>query len=157
MGERLITPLPDVPRLLDRLAGAGGFFESLGFRPGKAYAAAAGLGELGGGLLVALGLLGPIGPALMISVMGVAMLVVHWRNGFFVANNGIEHPLLYATAVLAFAFTGFRQYSLDAVLGLAGLASPALAAGAVIVGVLGSLATLVLRRPPASQPAQAHG
>ncbi len=139
------------------LAGTGGFFESLGFRPGKAFAAAASLNELGGGLLVALGLLGPIGPALMISVMVVAIPVMHWRNGFFVANNGIELPLLYATGALALAFIGFGQYSLDAVLGLAGLTSPAFAAGAVIVGGLGGLTMLALRRPPVAKPAQAHG
>jgi putative oxidoreductase len=139
------------------LAGTGGFFESLGFRPGKAFAAAAGLGELGGGLLVALGLLGPIGPAVIISVLVVAMAVIHWRNGFFVDRTGIEHPLLYAAGALALAFTGFGEYSLDAVSGLAGLGSPALAAGAVIAGVLGSLSALALRRPPVSNPAQAHG
>jgi len=138
------------------LAGTGGFFENLGFRPGKAHATAVGLSEFGGGLLVAFGLLGPIGPALIISVLVVAITVMHWRNGFFVANNGIEHPLLYATGALALAFTGFGQYSLDAVLGLAGLASPVLAASAVIVGVLGGLSTLALRQPPASTPAQAH-
>jgi putative oxidoreductase len=138
------------------LAGTGGFFEGLGFRPGKAYAAADGLGEFGGGLLVALGLLGPVGPALMISVMLVAILVVHRRNGFFVASNGIEHPLLYGAGALALAFTGFGQYSLDAALGLVRLGSPAVAAGAVIVGVLGGLTAIALRRPAVSQPAQAH-
>ena len=54
------------------LAGTAGFFEQLGFRPGRAFAAAAGASEFGGGLLVALGLLGPVGPALVVSVMIVA-------------------------------------------------------------------------------------
>ena len=58
------------------LRGTGGFFEQLGFRPGVVFAAAASLGELTSGLLVALGLFGPVGPALMISVMLVAMLTV---------------------------------------------------------------------------------
>src|ERR1700730_4389884 len=34
------------------LKGTGGFFESVGFRPGVLFALAAGLGELGGGLLM---------------------------------------------------------------------------------------------------------
>src|SRR5665213_371156 len=44
------------------LAGTGGFFESIGFKPGKLFAGAAGASELIGGLLLALGLGGPIGP-----------------------------------------------------------------------------------------------
>ena len=44
------------------LAGTGGFFEQLGFRPGRFFAATAGTTEVVGGLLVAFGLLGPIGP-----------------------------------------------------------------------------------------------
>src|SRR5258706_4134364 len=64
------------------LAGTAGFFESLGFRPGRLFATAAALGEVGSGLLVTLGLLGPIGPALMLSVMIVAASV-HWPNGVF--------------------------------------------------------------------------
>ena len=54
------------------LAGTGGFMESLGFRPGKTFAAEAALGEFVGGLLFALGFLGAVGPALMLSGMIVA-------------------------------------------------------------------------------------
>jgi putative oxidoreductase len=138
------------------LAGTGGFFEGMGFRPGRLHAAVASLAELTGGLLVAVGLLGPIGPALMISPMVVAMLTVHRNQGFFASSNGIELPFLYATGALTLAFTGFGAFSLDALLGLSGLASPTLAALAVIVGVLGALAALALRQPVAEQ-AEAHG
>src|SRR2546430_10668609 len=55
----------------------GEFFVHLGFQQGRAFAAAASLTEIGSGLLVAIGFLGPIGPALMISVMIVAMITVH--------------------------------------------------------------------------------
>ena len=54
------------------LAGTGGFFESLGFRPGRRFAFAAGLSEFIGGWLFALGFLGPVGPALILAVMLVA-------------------------------------------------------------------------------------
>jgi putative oxidoreductase len=137
------------------LAGTGGFFEGLGFRPGRLFAAAAGVAELAGGLLVTLGLFGPIGPALIISTMLVAIVTVHWSHGFFATGNGFELPFLYAAGVLALAFTGFGAFSLDAVLGLAGLESPALGAIAVIAGVLCALGTLVLRQP-AAKPAEAH-
>src|SRR5438132_5227391 len=65
------------------IAGTGGFFESLGFRQGRLCAFGAGLSEFAGGLLVALGFLGPIGPPLIILVMIVAALTVHWRHGLF--------------------------------------------------------------------------
>src|SRR5678815_1050474 len=55
------------------IAGTGGFLESLGFRPGKVHAGLAGTAELLGGLLIALGLLTPVGAALVIAVMVVAI------------------------------------------------------------------------------------
>src|SRR5213595_3738976 len=79
----------------------GEFFVQLGFWQGRTFAAAASLAEIGSGLLIALGFLGPVGPALMISVMIVAMITVHWRNGLFAADNGVEVPLLYATTAIA--------------------------------------------------------
>jgi len=128
------------------LNGTGGFFEGLGFRPGRLFAFAAGFGELAGGLLVALGLLGPIGPALMLSVMIVAAVTVHWRHGLFATSNGIEITLLYAAAAVALAFTGPGALSLDALLGLA--FPPAVAALAVIAGAIGGFAALAARRAP---------
>ena len=78
------------------LAGTAGFFEQLGFRPGRFFAATAAGTEIAAGLLVALGLLGPLGPALIVSVMVVAIATVHWPHGLFAQNNGIEVPLLYS-------------------------------------------------------------
>src|SRR3954462_4792819 len=75
------------------LRTTGEFFVQLGFRPGSAFAAAGGVAGSGRGFLVALGFLGPIGPALMISVMIVAAITVHWDHGLFATTNGIEVPL----------------------------------------------------------------
>jgi putative oxidoreductase len=129
------------------LAGTGGFMESLGFRPGRFFAATAGATEFTGGLLVALGLLGPVGPALMVSVMIVAIGSVHWTNGLWASANGIEMPLLYAIGGAALALTGAGQYSLDAVLGQGTLWTPALSAGVLGLGILGGFGNLVLRKP----------
>src|SRR5215467_6379786 len=126
------------------IAGTGGFFESLGFRPGRAFAAMAGLSEFAGGLLLALGFLGPIGPALVISVMIVAAITVHVGNGVFVATNGIEVPVLYAVGSAALALTGYGAYSLDAAFGLDALWTPAFVWAVLAIGVLGATGSLAV-------------
>lgn len=132
------------------LAATAGMFDSLGFRPGKLFAGMAAGTEFTSGLLVALGLLGPIGPALMLSVMIVAAVSVHMRNGLFAMKNGIEVPLLYATGAMALALTGPGAYSLDAALGLGQLSDPAVVAIALAAGVLGGVANVLARRPAAA-------
>jgi putative oxidoreductase len=128
------------------LAGTGGFFEQLGFRPGRAFAAAAAVTEITAGTLIALGFLGPIGPALMLSVMIVAAVSVHWSHGLFATTNGIEVPLLYATGALTLALTGPGAYSVDAALDLDRLWSPGLEWAAIAAGVLVAVANLAARR-----------
>lgn len=132
------------------LKGTGGFFESIGFKPGQAFAAAAGFSELAGGLLVFLGLFGPIGPMFMISVMVVAILSVHAPHGFFAQNNGYELPLAYIAIALIIAVGGPGAYSLDAWLGLSAFWTPALQWGFVGLGVLGGVGNMALRRKAAA-------
>jgi putative oxidoreductase len=135
------------------LRGTGGFFEQLGFRPGVLFAGAAAVTEVASGLLVALGFLGPVGPALMISVMVVAAVSVHLHNGLLAGTNGVEVPVLYATGALALALVGTGPYSVDSALGLARFWTPGIIAAVLILGVAGALANLALRRPrPAEAP-----
>jgi putative oxidoreductase len=133
------------------LAGTAGFFEQLGFRPGKLFAAAAAGTETIAGLLVAFGLLGPLGPALIVSVMIVAAATVHWQHGLFASNNGIEVPLLYGVAALTLALTGYGAFSLDAALALT-WSEPVIWA-VLAAGVIGGFANLAIRK---TAPAPAH-
>lgn len=137
------------------LAGTGGYFESLGFKPGKLFAAASGTGELAGGLLLALGLFGAIGPLLIVSVMLVAILTVHAPKGFFAQNGGAELPLAYIAIAVAIALVGPGSYSLDSAFGVGSVWTPALAWTALGLGVAGALANVALRRKPGviEQPA----
>ncbi len=123
----------------------GEFFVHLGFNQGRVFAALASLAEITSGLLIAFGFLGPIGPALMISVMIVAAVTVHWEHGLFAADNGIEVPLLYSTVAVGLALIGHGRYSLDAVLGLADIWTPALTWAALAVGVVGGIGNAVIR------------
>jgi putative oxidoreductase len=133
------------------LAGTGGFFESLGFRPGRFFAMAAGTSELVGGTLLALGLLGPLGPAMIIAIMIVAVATVHWPHGLFAQNNGIEVPLLYSAGVAAIALIGNGAYSVDALLGLSWPAEVIWVA--LALGVLGGVANLAIRK---TAPTEVH-
>lgn len=129
----------------------GEFFIHLGFKQGRLFAAAASLGEITSGLLIALGFLGPVGPAIMIGIMIVAAISVHWQNGLFATGNGIEVPLLYAAAAFALAFTGFGSFSLDALFGLTGLWTSSNTVAALVIGALGGAGNLVIRkRTPAA-------
>jgi putative oxidoreductase len=88
----------------------------------------------------------------MLSIMIVAGISVHWRHGLFAVKNGIEVPLLYATAAIALAFTGFGRYSLDAMLGLSAFSAPTMTMIALAVGLLGGLLNLGLRRDAPAAP-----
>jgi putative oxidoreductase len=136
------------------ISGTAGFFEMLGFRPGRLFVVAAAGAEFTGGLLVASGLLGPIGSALILAVMIVAGRRVHWNNGVFATSNGIEVPLLYAAGTSALALTGPGAYSLDRLLGLSAVWTPAARAAVLALGIAGAVANLLLRQPdPASKVA----
>lgn len=130
------------------LSGTGGFFESIGFRPGRLFAFTAGFGELASGVLIALGLFGPVGPALMLSVMIVAAISVHWKGGLFAQSGGIEVPLLYAAVAATLALTGPGTLSIDALLGITSFSSPLVSVTALVIGVAGAVLALATRRQP---------
>jgi putative oxidoreductase len=108
------------------------------------FAATAGTAEFAGGLLTAFGLLGPIGPAAIVSVMIVAGVSVHWGKGLLATSNGIELPALYAAIAAALALAGFGRYSLDAALGISW--SGAAAASILALGIVAGFANLAIRK-----------
>lgn len=98
------------------IKGTGGWFESIGVKPGATMAVLAGLSEFGGGLLFALGLVTPLAALLIIITMLVAIAKVHGTNGLWATANGYELNLLYIVIVLGVALIGAGSYSIDAIL-----------------------------------------
>src|SRR3954471_12171715 len=121
------------------IAGTGQFFESLGLKPGERHARLAGLGEFGGGLLLVLGFLTPLGAAAIIGVMTVAILTVHGPKGWQNTEGGYEYNAVLGTVAFALAAAGPGGWSIDDALGLGwgtGWGFVALAAG--ILGGMGA-------------------
>jgi len=137
------------------LAGTAGFFEQLGFHPAKRFVVIASVAEMLSGVLIALGLFGPVGPALLLSVMIVAAVSVHWKNGLFASTTGIEVPLLYATAAVALGLIGYGPLSLDALFGIDHVWAPAIKVAVLAVGVVGGVVNLLARRRAAAVAAAA--
>jgi putative oxidoreductase len=127
------------------LAGSARTMEGFGFYPGLLFGLASGSCEFAGGVLILLGLGGPLGPMLVITTMVVATVAVRLRNGFFSQSNGCELPVTYIVIALLFAFTGYGRYSLDDALGFAAATQPTLAWGAVVLGALAGVAVTFLR------------
>ena len=95
------------------LEGTGQWMTSIGLEPGYLMALLAGSAEFFGGLALIVGLL--TRPTAIVSAftMLVAMLSVHWSNGFFLSNGGIEFSLALMTASIAVALQGAGKLSLD--------------------------------------------
>ena len=127
------------------LTQTGAAFEQLGFVPGRRKALFAGVAEVGGGLLLALGLLTPVAAAVVLSVMVVAGVSAHASKGFFAHNGGYEYTLILGIAALSIAFTGPGPLSVDAVLGFQD-AGAGWGVAALVVGLVGAGVQLAHRQ-----------
>ncbi|MCI3920039.1 DoxX family protein [Paenibacillus sp. TRM 82003] len=94
--------------------GTGGWFESIGMKPGVVVAVLAGTVELVGGLLFALGLFTPVAALLLAGTMVVAIVKVHGKNGFWATANGYELNLVLLAVFVGLALIGAGDYSVDA-------------------------------------------
>jgi putative oxidoreductase len=124
------------------LAGTTSAMESMGYTPPKASALAAGLGEAGGGALLAVGLATPMAGAAAAGTMAGAA-AVHVPNGFFAMGGGYEYPAFLGFVAAALAVTGAGRFSLDHALGHAldrhwMVPAALVGAGAATLAVVGS-------------------
>ncbi len=124
------------------LEGTGAWMDSLGFRPGKVSAVLAGLGEFGGGTLLALGLATPLGGSAAAATMVVASAVDSPR-GFWASGGGFELPAVLATAATSLALAGAGRYSLDHL--TRGRFAPSWLAPVALTGSLATAGALIVR------------
>ena len=135
------------------LEGTSGFFEdTLGLRPGRFHATAAGVNEFVGGILIALGLLVPLGALLIVATMVAAIQTAHLGKGAFSQDGGWELNVVYIAIAVALAGAGAGEWSLDYALGL-DLTGTGWAVGVLAAGLVGGLATVAIGRAGAGDHA----
>lgn len=133
-----------------RIEGTARWFSGLGLRNGTLQAWMSVVTEIGAGALLVLGLFTPLACAVVVSVMLVAGLLAHRRNGFFVFKEGYEYVLTLAVVALALAVLGPGGVSVDEASGIdvTGWAGGGLALGVAVVATAGLLAVFWRPEPP---------
>jgi putative oxidoreductase len=131
-------------------------FDSLGMRPGRRNAIAAGTAEAVGGAALAAGLATPLAAGALTSVMLTAIHRVHLKNGPWVANGGYEYNAVLIAAVLALTEVGPAELSLDHAMGNE-RSGPGWTLAAAAIGVVGAVgAHQLAARHPAPPPPPAE-
>ncbi|HET9093454.1 MAG TPA: DoxX family protein [Solirubrobacteraceae bacterium] len=132
-------------------------FGSLGLRPERAHAIAAGAAEAGGGAGILLGAFTPLASSAVIATMLTAIRTVHGKNGPWATNQGYEYNLVLIAATLALAETGPGRPSVDCARGREsrGLGTAALALGLGAAGAAGAQVISGMFPGPAPEPTPA--
>src|SRR4051812_21860325 len=126
------------------LEGTAKGFESMGLRPGKVHATAAGVAETAGGALLLTGAATPLAAGMLTGTMTVAIRKVHLANGVWVTKGGYEYNMVLLAALFAITAAGPGTAALDE-----GHAGTSWAFAEFAAGVLGAEALL---RFAAAQP-----
>ncbi|MEW1659433.1 DoxX family protein [Streptomyces sp. NPDC093707] len=128
------------------LVGGTEEFRHDGFRGGPLTALAAGTGQIGAGLFLALGALTPLAAMVAMGVMTVAA-TVKLPHGLWVQDDGYEYPLVLVVVSGALALTGPGRWSADHAVGLTAWPMWLSIVALVLGPSSGLLSRAVLRRP----------
>ena len=135
--------------------GWRGAMAAMGFRPSGLWATVSTAAELGGGLLLAFGLLTPFAAAALIGQSVVIIGHVHVPKGFWNRDSGYEFPLALAAGAIAVALAGPGALSLDNVLGLH--YDQSVRAALLASGAIGGLIALMVPRVGTTDQAAGAG
>ena len=100
-------------KLQGGLAGTAGLVQSIGFPMPELFAVLLIAAELGGGILLILGLFTRWSAIFTGFVALVAVVLVHLPNGFSMATGGYEYVFLLLAASIALVLSGGGKWSLD--------------------------------------------
>jgi len=92
--------------------------QKMGMRPASFWAPIGALGELGGGLLTALGFLNPLGPIAMGSMMIAASYKGHWGKPIWSSKGGAELAVSFLASAAVIGTQSPGRYSVDSLLGV---------------------------------------
>ena len=95
------------------LDGTINFVSSLGFPVPALFGILLAFVELLGGLSILLGFFARYFSLLIIVDMLLALLLVHYKNGFFAGNNGYELVFVLLLGALSIVMLGTKKWSLD--------------------------------------------
>ncbi len=94
------------------LGGTAQFLQSLALPHPDIMALLAGSAEFLGGLMVLLGFYARWGTLFIIGVMAVAIRTIHFKNGFFIQNQGYEYNVAVIAMCLSILFAGSGRWSI---------------------------------------------
>ena len=133
------------------LSGHAQLLEKMDVHPARFWAWISALAEFLGGLGLAFGLLTPLAATVLIGTMIIAIVRVHWSDGFWNTNRGFEFPLVLATVAFVIGLTGPGIYSLDYEFGLS-LPEPLTYVVALVVMLIFVVGSLLLPPRMAQEP-----
>lgn len=107
---------------MKNISNVAEWFDGLGIPFPTLNAYLAGLSEVGGSVLLLLGLGTRLISIPLMVVMLVAIFTVHLSNGFEASENGFEIPLYYLTILFTLFTFGAGKFSIDFFIGRATLA-----------------------------------
>ena len=98
-------------------AGVSALMARQGLEPATLFALAAMFLETVGAICIIIGLFTRFFAAALAIELGIAFLVVHFKAGFSINQDGFEYVLLLGIVMFAVAIRGGGPYSVDRVIG----------------------------------------
>jgi len=95
------------------VAQFGGFLDSLGVPAAGLFAIIVTAVEFFGGIALILGIFVHIAAKLLAFDMLMAILLLHFKNGFFIQNNGYEFVLLLFSSLIVILIIGPGKWALE--------------------------------------------